>query len=66
MTGPAYEDLGGSVGLKVSEGVEAIDTGTFKTYVFLPVVEVRDDPEFIRSRFSDDNAAVQILRGLAL
>jgi len=62
MTGPAYEDLGAPAGLKVSEGLEEIDTGTFKTYVFLPCVEVHDEPEFIRSRFSDDNAAVQILR----
>jgi SAM-dependent methyltransferase len=62
MTGQAYEDLGAPAGLKVSEGVEEIDTGTFKTYVFLPRVEIHDDPEFIRSRFSDDNAAVQILR----
>jgi arsenite methyltransferase len=62
MTGPAYEDLGAPAGLKVSEGFEEIDTGTFKTYVFLPRIEVHDDPEFIRSRFSDGNAAVQILR----
>jgi len=62
MTESAYRDLGAPAELEVSEGVEEIDTGTFKTHVFLPRVEVRDDPEFIRTRFSDGNAAVQILR----
>lgn len=62
MTESAYRDLGAAAELEVNEGVEEIDTGTFKTHVFLPRVEVRDDPEFIRTRFSDGNAAVQILR----
>lgn len=62
MTEAAYQDLGAPAGATVSEGVEETDTGTFKTHVFVPEIEVRDDPEFIRSRFSDSNAAVQILR----
>jgi arsenite methyltransferase len=62
MTESAYRDLGAPAELEVSEGVEEIDTGTFKTHVFLPRFAVRDDPEFIRTRFSDGNAAVQILR----
>lgn len=62
MTETAYDDLGAPGGAEVSEGLEVIDTGTFKTYVFVPWIEVREDAEFLRSRFSDDNAAVQILR----
>lgn len=62
MTESAYRDLGEPGGPEVSEGVEEIDTGTFNTYVFVPEIEVREDPEFIRSRFSNENAAVQILR----
>lgn len=62
MTETAYRDLGEPGGDEVSEGLEVIDTGTFTTYVFVPRIEVRDDAEFLRSRFSDDNAAVQILR----
>ncbi|MFO7549206.1 MAG: DUF2652 domain-containing protein [Acidimicrobiia bacterium] len=62
MTESAYRDLGEPGGLEVVEGREELDTGTFRTFVFVPRVEVRDDEAFIRSRFSDDNAAVQILR----
>jgi arsenite methyltransferase len=62
MTESAYQDLGKPGGEEITEGEEEVDTGTFRTYVFLPAVEVRDDEEFIRSRFSSDNAAVQILR----
>jgi arsenite methyltransferase len=62
MTEAAYKDLGAPAGIEISEGVEEIDTGTFKTYVFVPRVEVRGDADFIRSRFSNENAAVQILR----
>ena len=62
MTETAYEDLGAPEGVEITEGAEEIDTGTFRTYVFVPKVDVREDAEFIRSRFSDDNAAVQILR----
>ena len=39
-----------------------LDTGTFTTYTIIPEVTVRDDHDYIRSQFSDDNAAVQILR----
>ena len=62
MTESAYQDLGAPEGVAITEGVEYVDTGTFKTYVFVPQVEVREDADFIRSRFSDENAAVQILR----
>jgi hypothetical protein len=62
MTEAAYKDLGAPEGVEITKGVEEIDTGTFKTYVFVPQVEVRDDADFIRSRFPDENAAVQILR----
>jgi arsenite methyltransferase len=62
MTGPAYRDLGAPDGNAVTEGTEVLDTGTFTTYTVVPDVTVRDDPAYIRSRFSDDNAAVQILR----
>lgn len=62
MTEEAYHDLGAPPGLEVTEGVEVTDTGTFRTFVFVPRVEVREDLEFIRSRFSNENAAVQILR----
>lgn len=62
MTESAYRDLGEPGGDGVIEGTEVLDTGTFTTYTIIPQVTVRDDPEFIRSRFSDDNAAVQILR----
>ena len=63
MTETAYRDLGAPEGVEVTEGSEELDTGTFKTFVFVPRVKVREDAEFIRSRFSNDNAAVQILRG---
>lgn len=62
MTETAYRDLGEPEGPEFIEGVEHLDTGDFKVFVFTPHVEVRTDDEFIRSRFSDDNAAVQILR----
>jgi arsenite methyltransferase len=62
MTESAYQDLGAPDGVDITEGVEQIDTGTFKIYVFVPKVEVREDADFIRSRFSNENAAVQILR----
>ena len=62
MTESAYRDLGAPGGDRVIEGTEVLDTGTFTTYTVVPEVTVRDDPAFIRSRFSDDNAAVQILR----
>lgn len=62
MTEAAYRDLGAPGGDGVIEGTEVLDTGTFTTYTIIPEVTVRDDPDFIRSQFSDDNAAVQILR----
>ena len=62
MTEAAYRDLGAPEGAEISEGVEELDTGTFTTFMFVPEVDVRDDAEFINSRFSDDNAAVKILR----
>lgn len=62
MTESAYADLGAPSGVEVVEGVEELDTGVFRTFTFVPHVEVVTDPAFIRSRFSNDNAAVQILR----
>jgi SAM-dependent methyltransferase len=62
MTESAYLDLGAPANEEIVEGAEELDTGTFKTYVYVPDVRVREDEEFLRSRFSDDNAAVQILR----
>jgi arsenite methyltransferase len=62
MTASAYRDLGAPGGNGVIRGTEVLDTGTFTTYTVVPEVTVRDDPAFIRSRFSEDNAAVQILR----
>ena len=44
------------------ETVEEIDTGLFKTFVYLPEVEVEYDEVAIRARFSNDNAAAKILR----
>lgn len=62
MTEAAYRDLGAPGGDGVIKGTEVLDTGTFTTYTVVPEVTVHDDPAFIRSQFSDDNAAVQILR----
>jgi arsenite methyltransferase len=62
MTEAAYRDLGEPGGDGVIAGTEVLDTGTFTTYTIIPQVTVRDDPVFIRAQFSDDNAAVQILR----
>jgi len=62
MTESAYSDLGAPAGVEITEGVEEVDTGSFKTHLFVPAIEVREDAEFIRSQFSSDNAAVQILR----
>ncbi len=62
MTEAAYSDLALPEGAIVREGVEEYDTGTFKTYVFLPEVSVDLDEDEIRQRFSNDNAAVKILR----
>jgi 2-polyprenyl-3-methyl-5-hydroxy-6-metoxy-1,4-benzoquinol methylase len=62
MTEAAYRDLQLPQGAPVREGVEEYDTGTFKTYTFLPDVHVDMDEEAIRAGFSDENAAVKILR----
>lgn len=62
MTEAAYRDLPLPEGAVVREGAEEYDTGTFKTYTYLPQVEVDLDEDTIRERFSNDNAAVQILR----
>jgi 2-polyprenyl-3-methyl-5-hydroxy-6-metoxy-1,4-benzoquinol methylase len=62
MTEAAYRDLQLPEGATVEESSEEYDTGTFKTYIYLPEVEVTLDEEAIRARFSNDNAAVKILR----
>lgn len=62
MTEAAYNDLSLPDGAAVREGSEELDTGTFKTYVFIPDVDVHLDDDEIRARFSNDNAAVRILR----
>lgn len=62
MTESAYRDLGSPASDRIVEGTEETDTGVFKTYLFIPDVEVETDPDYIRSRFSNDNAAVKILR----
>ena len=62
MTEAAYRDLGLPADALVRESSEEYDTGTFKTYVYLPDVEVEMDEDAIRAAFSDDNAAVKILR----
>ena len=62
MTEAAFEDLRIPPGAEVREGVEEYDTGVFKTFTYLPDVKVSLDSDEIRSRFSDENAAVKILR----
>ncbi len=62
LTEAAYRDLALPPEAEVREGSEEYDTGVFKTYIFLPNVEVELDEEAIRARFSEDNAAVKILR----
>ncbi|MEX0864231.1 MAG: DUF2652 domain-containing protein [Acidimicrobiia bacterium] len=62
MTEAAYLDLQLPEGATVRESVETYDTGTFKTYIHLPEYDVDYDEEAIRAHFSDDNAAVMILR----
>lgn len=62
LTEAAYRDLGVPPGAQVRESTEEYDTGTFKTYIYLPEVEVDLDEEAIRANFSNENAAVRILR----
>ncbi len=62
LTEAAYRDLVLPAEAEVREGTEEYDTGVFKTYIYLPNIEVELDEEAIRARFSEDNAAVKILR----
>lgn len=62
MTEGAFRDLQLPEGATVRESLETYDTGTFKTYLYLPELDVDYDEEAIKARFSDDNAAVMILR----
>lgn len=62
LTEAAYRDLGLPPEAEVRESFEEYDTGTFKTYIYLPEVEVDFDEEAIRAHFSDQNASVKILR----
>jgi len=62
LTEAAYRDLALPPEAEVRESSEEYDTGVFTTYIFLPNVDVELDEEAIRARFSDDNAAVKILR----
>jgi len=62
LTEAAYRDLALPPEVEVRESSEEYDTGVFRTYIFLPDVDVELDEEAIRARFSDDNAAVKILR----
>lgn len=62
LTEAAFHDLGLPPDAEVREGVEEYDTGSFKTYVYLPRVDVDLSEETIRAHFSGDNAAVRILR----
>jgi 2-polyprenyl-3-methyl-5-hydroxy-6-metoxy-1,4-benzoquinol methylase len=62
LTEAAYRDLGLPPEAEVRQSSEQYDTGAFTTYIYLPNVEVELDEEAIRARFSDDNAAVKILR----
>jgi len=62
LTEAAYQDLGLPAETDVRIGSEEYDTGTFKTYVYLPHVDVQLDEKAIRANFSNQNAAVRILR----
>jgi 2-polyprenyl-3-methyl-5-hydroxy-6-metoxy-1,4-benzoquinol methylase len=62
MTEDAFNDLQLPAGAPVRESEESYDTGTFKTFAYLPEVHIDMDEEAIRARFSDENAAVKILR----
>ncbi len=62
MTESAYRDLGAPEGVAIRESEEVYDTGTFKTFVYVPELDVELDESQIRAAFSNDNAAVQILR----
>lgn len=62
MTESAYRDLNLPRDAQVREGREEYDTGTFKTYVYIPHIEIERNVDEIRAGFSDDNVAVRILR----
>jgi 2-polyprenyl-3-methyl-5-hydroxy-6-metoxy-1,4-benzoquinol methylase len=62
MTEDAFNDLQLPAGAPVRESEESYDTGTFKTFAYLPEVHIDMDEEAIRAGFSDENAAVKILR----
>jgi len=62
LTEAAMRDLSLPPGAEVRESSEEYDTGTFKTYIYLPEVNVSVDEDAIRANFSDQNAAVKILR----
>jgi 2-polyprenyl-3-methyl-5-hydroxy-6-metoxy-1,4-benzoquinol methylase len=49
-------------GAVLREGREEYDTGVFTTYTYVPALELAVDEAAIRAAFSDDNAAVKILR----
>jgi arsenite methyltransferase len=62
MSETAYRDLRLPEGAIVREGQEEYDTGPLRTFVYLPEVPLSLEEDAIRARFSDDNAAVKILR----
>ncbi len=62
LTEAAYRDVGLPAEAEVRQSSEEYDTGAFTTYIYLPNVDAELDEEAIRARFSDDNAAVKILR----
>jgi len=62
MTEAAYEDLALGLEAEVRMGSEEYDTGVFTTYTYLPDVQVELTDKEILAGFSDDNAAVRILR----
>jgi 2-polyprenyl-3-methyl-5-hydroxy-6-metoxy-1,4-benzoquinol methylase len=62
MTESAYRDLPLPTDAQVRESSEQYDTGTFKTYLYVPEIDAEYDATAIRAGFSNDNAAVRILR----
>jgi len=62
MTEAAYADLAPGFKAEVRKGSEEYDTGVFTTYTYLPDVQVELTDKEILAGFSDDNAAVRILR----
>ncbi len=62
LTEAAFRDLSLPPDAEVRESSEEYDTGTFKTFIYLPEVNVNFDEDTIRANFSNQNAAVMILR----